>query len=285
MSIPILTRECSISSRLGIRVPRRRTLSSARSSSRVCWSKRKQRRSPRQGVTEGRGEDAVQKGGHTRRSGKEAVRNHMKADSNSGRIVMATKKYHNVSEMLADSAPTEEFRQEFETQVAKRRVIKHLIALRTAKGLSQKDIADQVNCSQSRISKLEHGVDDDIRLGDLRAYARSLGFSTGFVFSDQKMTAVEEVKHHAFCIKRLMDRLAQLAGRDEKIAQAVSAFFGEAFFNLVTMIQDSASKLPLRPDDDSPYIRIEVAAGGPDQITLEADCDSMAEGPRELVAK
>lgn len=197
---------------------------------------------------------------------------------------MAKRTYQNVSEMLADSAPSEAFRQEFEAQVATRGVIKHLIALRTAKGLSQKDIADQINCSQSRISKLEHGADDDIRLGDLRAYARALGFGTGFVFSDRKMTAVEEVKYHAFSIKRLMDRLAQLAGRDEKIAQAVSAFFGEAFFNLVRMIQDSASKLP-RPDVDSPYISIEVAAGGPDPITIEADCDSMAVGSRGCAVK
>ena len=42
------------------------------------------------------------------------------------------------------------------------------------------------------------GVDDDMRLGDLRAYAHSLGFNIGFLFSDRKMTTVEEVKHHAF---------------------------------------------------------------------------------------
>ena len=68
---------------------------------------------------------------------------------------MAEKKYLSVSEMLADNSPTEEFREEFETQVAKRRVIKHLLALRTVRGMSQKDIADQIKCSQSRISKLE----------------------------------------------------------------------------------------------------------------------------------
>ncbi len=97
---------------------------------------------------------------------------------------MAKKKYASVSEMIADNAPSEEFRQKFETQVAKRRVIKHLIALRTARGMSQKDVADQVGCSQSRISKLEHGMDDDLRLGDLRAYARALGYSIGLLFGD-----------------------------------------------------------------------------------------------------
>ena len=79
--------------------------------------------------------------------------------------------------------------------------------------------------------------------------------------------------------------MAQLAGRDEKIAQAVSAFFGEAFFNLVKMLQDSANKLPLRADDDAPYIRIEIAAGEPDQIAMEGGCASTAAEPRELVAK
>ncbi|MCY2987527.1 MAG: helix-turn-helix domain-containing protein [Planctomycetota bacterium] len=217
------------------------------------------------------------------KGGREAVNDRMSTNNDCGEIAMAEKKYSSVSDMLAHNAPSDKFRKEFEAQIATRRVVKQLIALRAAKGLSQKDIADQMKCSQSRVSKLENGTDDDMRLGDLRAYANALGYSTGFLFSDRKMTTVEEVKHHAFCIKQLMDRLAHLAGRDEGIAQAVSAFFGEAFFNLVKIIQDSASKLPLPPDSDSPYIRIEIANSGAEQLALGSDCDLATEEEGELV--
>ena len=102
----------------------------------------------------------MEEGGRTRKNRGDAANNHTKMDNDGMRIAMAGKKYASVSDMLADNAPTAEFREEFEAQVAKRRVIKHLIALRIANGMSQKDIADRVECSQSCISKLEHGMDD-----------------------------------------------------------------------------------------------------------------------------
>lgn len=54
-------------------------------------------------------------------------------------------------------------------------LMNELIAVRDAKGLSQKDIAETVGCTQSRISKLENAKDVDVRLGDLRAYANAVG--------------------------------------------------------------------------------------------------------------
>ena len=57
--------------------------------------------------------------------------------------------------------------------------------------------------------------------------------------------------------------------RRRRLHRPYRPFLGRHFFNLVKMLQDSASKLPMRPDDDSPYIRIEIAGRRTDQLTIE----------------
>ena len=83
--------------------------------------------------------------------------------------------YTSVAEMVRSVSDDPQFADEFDRRVNSRRLVKHLFALRSAEGLSQKDIADRIGCSQSRISKLESGNDDDLRLADLAAYLRALG--------------------------------------------------------------------------------------------------------------
>lgn len=196
-----------------------------------------------------------------------------------------TKRYASVSQMLKDNAPDESFREEFGKYVSQRRIVKHLLAMRAVKDVSQKEIADRLNCSQSRISKLENGVDDDLRLGDLRGYLSALGLKLGLVVADRDWTAVDEIKHHAFSIKKLMDRLAHFANLDDKIARGVSDFFGEAFLNLVSMIQDSASKLPPRPEGETPYIQIELFEGVLPNMTVEDDTEVTGEEGHVVVGE
>ena len=86
------------------------------------------------------------------------------------------------------------------------------------------------------------------------------------------------MKSLAFQIKHEMDALASLAANDHVIAKGVSDFFGEAFFNLVNMLQSSAEKLPPRPEDGSPYISFEICT---------EDIEDSAEGeqPTELASR
>ena len=57
-------------------------------------------------------------------------------------------------------------------------------------------------------------------------------------------TIVDEVKMHAFVIKRLLHRLVQLAGDDTDMARGVQNFLVEAAFNLGRFVQSAASELP-----------------------------------------
>lgn len=75
------------------------------------------------------------------------------------------------------------------------RLIRCLIEMRAKSGLSQANVAERVGCSQSRISRLEHGSDADISIGELVAYVRAVGFSFEISFFDKNGTATGLLKY------------------------------------------------------------------------------------------
>jgi transcriptional regulator with XRE-family HTH domain len=161
-------------------------------------------------------------------------------------------------------------------------LVKYLLGLRAVKGLSQKDIAEAIGCSQSRVSKLESAKDDDVRLGDLKAYATAVGCDLIAHPIPRDIKPVDKVKCHALAIKQNMDKLAELARSDEKIAEGVAAFFYECFVNVFFMMGDSAKRLPLRPDA-LPYFQINVN-GAEDGVTEPGCCLALEDEPKAAIS-
>lgn len=166
--------------------------------------------------------------------------------------------------------------EELEAELAARQVVRALFAMRSARGVSQAEIASHLNCSQSRISKIENGVDADLSVGEIEAYAKALDCDTVLTFQKRHSTAVDRVKQHAFAIRRELDVMAKLAGDDSTLRQGVASFFGEAFFNIVRMISESAKSLPTL-SDDSPRVRVSME---PNETEMDEDHVS---GPRRAV--
>ena len=169
--------------------------------------------------------------------------------------------YNSVSKMMDALAGGEPLADKVTERIKQRKVVKTLQAMRMAKEIPQSRVAEELQCGQSRISKIEHGSDNQMSLGEVEAYARVLNCDVNLVFSPRGETAVERVKRHAMAIKRELDELATCAHQDEEIAHGVACFMGEAFFNLIRMVEKSCDKLPLRqdplhPDNSVPYIKI-----------------------------
>ena len=76
-------------------------------------------------------------------------------------------------------------------------------------------------------------------------------------FQKRHSTSVDRVKQHAFAIKRELDDLARIAGSNSTLQKGVASFFGEAFFNIVRLISESAQALP-NVNDDSPHVRVSM---------------------------
>jgi len=66
-----------------------------------------------------------------------------------------------------------DFVTEFETRLSNRQLVKSLSVIRARAKLSQQELASRMGCSQSKISKIESGIDSDLRFGDIEAYLKA----------------------------------------------------------------------------------------------------------------
>ena len=120
-------------------------------------------------------------------------------------------------------------------------------------------MAKRLRCSQSRVFKLESGVDDDLRFGDLKKYLCALGVDVSVIISRSDSRLVDLIKFHAFSIRRMLAKLCDLAKKDPEVGKGVQQFHVEALFNLVKLVVDSAKNIldfplsfpPLLETDDS----------------------------------
>lgn len=181
------------------------------------------------------------------------------------------KRYKSVTEMVRALAVDQDFADDVERRIAGREILDTLMAVRTRLGMSQNDLAAKMKCTQSRISKLENGKDEDLRIRDFNQYAEALGLDILIVLLRNGHTIVDDIKYHAMSIRRLFGRLTELAEADPKIAQGVAGFCGEAHYNLLRIVLEAADKVAkLHPSnlssrcvDSGPGIHVELQEDDP----------------------
>jgi len=83
-------------------------------------------------------------------------------------------KVHDYNEMLKEELKDSEFRKEYEALEDEFEIARQVIELRLKKGLTQKELAEKVNTSQSCIARLESGTYRNLSLSFLRRVSRAL---------------------------------------------------------------------------------------------------------------
>lgn len=159
-------------------------------------------------------------------------------------------------EFVDDTFDTEQEKQELHQYLDNRKVVSHLTAMRIAKGVTQEDVAKQRGCKQSAISKLESGVDASVSLCDLEAYAKACGSEMTILISDRGLSIADQIKMHAFAIRRLFMKLVGLAHKDDAIAKGVAELHMQAFQNINKMLMEISAKLPACAEVRRPFIRV-----------------------------
>lgn len=185
---------------------------------------------------------------------------------------MDRKKYKDVAEMIADVSSGEEFAREAQEHIDKRFIVHRLYGTRSAKGVSQQEMAERLNCSQSRISKLENSEDEDLRLGDLKKYLAAIGMNLTVFISKKQWRAIDQIKFHAFRIRHILEDLTKLAKDDPEIAKGVHHCHLETLFNLVKLVSESAQGLPDFPQIMPPLIE----ANGAERDTSTSSMSSVS---------
>ncbi len=159
---------------------------------------------------------------------------------------MTDKTHHSVTDLLSDISDDAQFVDDVRETAADRELVKHLIAHRVKADLSQKELAVKLDCTQSRISKLEQSLDAELRLGDLKQYLDALDLRCRVTITPKSVKAVDEVKFHAFRIRELLTRLVKLANEDEEnISNGIAKFAClEVPINLLKVVSDAVQHLP-----------------------------------------
>lgn len=140
--------------------------------------------------------------------------------------------------------------------IRQRRIVSMLTTLRVTKGLTQADIATVMGCKQARVSKLESGIDADLKISDLEAYAKATKSEVTLMISDRGKSLAEQIKAHAFSIRNAFLKLVALAKKDDMIARGVAEFHMQAFHNINSFLAETAEKLPVNAENGRPYIQI-----------------------------
>ena len=177
--------------------------------------------------------------------------------------------YKSVSEMIKQLSEGSGFATSAIKGFEKRQVAKLLFLLRCKSALSQKDMAEKLGCSQSRISKIENSNDENLSLKDLIDYARVLKLQLDIGFASPAVKIVDRVKHHAFKMRHYLDQLCDLVGDDPEMEKAVRDFYGEAFVNVMKLIAESYGKLPLKRAADTKK-PLPIRVSGPSEL-LQAE--------------
>lgn len=171
---------------------------------------------------------------------------------------MAKNQAATLEEMIQAAGGSSDLVESMKKQAAERVLVEHLLALRGVRGFSQEDIAKHFGCSQSKISKLESGTDQDLRIGDLISYGEAIGLELSVALSPKGATNIDRIKHHAFCIQDELQSMVGMVGDDESITHGVVSAHVEVLLNLAKIVAKSAENIPANPAHDGKRITIET---------------------------
>jgi len=107
---------------------------------------------------------------------------------------MTNKTYTNVSKMIRGISDDGGLAEAVDEALDRQRVIRQLMSLRAARGMSQSDLAKAMGCSQSKISKLESSEDSEVQYGDLQQYADAVEGELCTAVRRREMEPAEEIK-------------------------------------------------------------------------------------------
>jgi len=127
------------------------------------------------------------------------------------------------------------------------RLIRMLVSLRNAKGLTQRKMASLMGVNASKVCRMEAGRDSQLSWGDVLLYTRALGVNLSLLVDDPGLPAAARIKHHVLTAHALLEQLRTLTqnmGEGEEIAAKIKEFYGEVLLNFMIRFCDSYVKLP-----------------------------------------
>lgn len=169
--------------------------------------------------------------------------------------------FGSVTEMLKSVTKDAELVGEFESYRKDRQLVSFLASSRSAKGMSQEDIATAMGCSQSAISKLESGVDAELKIDEVDRYMDALGLKATVLATPKNGTSHSHIRALTTALEASLNELKDSdAAAGPKQHMAVVAQY-ETLSKLVQLIRESVERLPVN-EQVAPAARLAFAFDG-----------------------
>lgn len=153
------------------------------------------------------------------------------------------KKLNNIQELLKDMGVEESTQKDIAKESSRRSLSSLLFALRSSKGYTQKQVAEKVGCTQSKISKIESSYDDEVSVRDLLEYGNAIGFDLEIGFRSRSVKIIDLIHHHIFRLECYLKDLVSLGKGDVQIEEGVVDCLNNILCSFKNSIE--ASKLQL----------------------------------------
>lgn len=164
------------------------------------------------------------------------------------------RRYASVAELMRIEGVSPEVQSKYDDINNETRIVQQLARLRQQSGLTQEEMAKRLDVSQSAVSKLESGRDEELTIAQIREYAKASGERICVIFG-KPHTHVEAVKLCADGMRHHLSSLAGLAHNGEEMEKEIRAFFGEAFFNILNILAGCQNEMP---NSEKIEVRLEV---------------------------
>ncbi len=161
---------------------------------------------------------------------------------------MEEKKYTSAARMAAELLDDPTVEKEIAEHLARRQMMNCLVAERAKANLTLTEVAKRMGVSVSKVSRLEGLEDNDVSLGDLRAYSKAINVTMSLLFTNDKVPVADRIKHCVFRIEDMLNHLTALAQScvdDRTIVDGITRFRAEVLYNFLVKFKATGENLPV----------------------------------------
>lgn len=144
---------------------------------------------------------------------------------------------------LADDPEVEDL---VKKEISSSSMVRFLTQCRIAKGLTQEQIAVEMSCNASKISRLESNTDENLKWSDITGYSGAMNMNLSVAFEEPNIPAAVRIKDCVLKIHQSLKDLTELAkqvGADDDIAQKINQFSGDVLIDFLAMHQNHSQEL------------------------------------------
>ena len=114
-----------------------------------------------------------------------------------------------------------------------RKTARSLVFERERLGLSQKQVAQRMGVSQSKVCRLESSTDANLVYGDVAAYAKALGLNVTLFYDDVEAEPMIRAQIYAEHIADMLEKLRKVLPKGIGYEDEIAHFSGNVLLPLI----------------------------------------------------